>query len=254
MCKTMIVAAFLMLCGMPGSAQHSPEEAYRMLLRLTASFSGAAPYSCDAIVQVSYNSSAKGALTDTSALIYQGRSTYYRSRLVERVEAPQGELIINHQLKTASFYIADSVKQVLQKDLRVPVNKELESVMDSNVAQGELEAFHSFLVGECNMAWNAKGGLEEIAFTPKNPRQATLLMVKIRFDQYSKVRYYEYTSRDFYATDWHGNSRFRIVKTIYDHFKHEQVPHIPSKLNDFLAWNGWKIKLIKYTNYKLSVL
>lgn len=253
--KTIVILiGFLTAVGIGAYAQKTVQSAHAKFMELTKMFNGDKPYSCLAIVEVKYKENAVNALKDTSRLIYKNGSTYYRSPLVERVEASQGELIVNHELKTASFYISDSIKEVVYKELNVVMDKEFESMLEDNFERKDLDEFNDFVLKSCDVVWETRDGLEEISFTPKNPSQATLLSMKIRFDKEDKVRYYEYVMRNIYSTDWNGSSRFRLVRTIYDNFNYNDIPALPSKLSDFLEWNGWTIKLKKYSNYKLSVL
>jgi hypothetical protein len=196
----------------------------------------------------------KSPVRDTSTLMYKNGLTWYRSKRVERVEAAEGEVIVNHELKSVSLHLSDSIRQILQMELGVKPDKELESALDANFEGQDMAYFKNFVTRHCNVVSVFKDGLDEISITPKNPAQATLLSLKIRFDKNSKVRYYEYVNREVYASDPKGNSRFRIVTTIYDNFHYEEMTDIPSKLTDFIEWNGWTVKLKKYTNYKLSVL
>lgn len=254
MYKLVLILIVLLLARNKVNAQHTPEEAYHKLMDLTELFNGNQPYSCSAIVEIRYKNNSNAPLRDTSVLIYRNRSTYYKSKLVERVEASQGSLIVNHELKSATFELSDSIRKVLQKELNIEPDRELESMLDSNFALEDMLVFNKYITEHCNVKWDSKDGLDEILFTPKITGQTTLVSLKIRFDKESRMQYYEYTNREVYAADWEGNSRFRVVRTIYDNFIYDHVPDIPSRLADFLEWNGWKIKLKKYPNYKLSVL
>lgn len=232
-------------------AQRDNEAAYKKLLELTSMFHGLEPYSCYAILEVKYRDGKP--VRDTSMLIYRNGQTYYKSRRVEHVESSVGELIINHELRTADLHLSDSIRQVLFGELDLKPDKELESMLDSNFQQKELQYFNDYVVNHCNAAWETKDGVDEISFTPKDRQHATLLSMKLRFKG-STLLYYEYTYRDVYSSDIAGNAIFRTVRTIYDNFKYEQVPNISSRLSDFLEWKGWTVKLKIYTNYKLSVL
>lgn len=251
--KIVLIVLCLVLSKTNVMAQQDVVAAYEKFMQLTSLFHGAEPYSCDAIVEVKYKGNAN-IVRDTSRLIYKNGLTYYKSRLVERVEASQGELIINHELKTASFQVSDSIKLLLQKELDIQRNTEFESMLDSNFESRDLNEFKIFATQQCNVSWNSKDGLDEISFTPKNAGKSPFLSIKIRFGKDSRIRYYEYTNREAYATDWDGSSKIRLVTTIYDNFTYNNVPDIPSKLSDLLEWNGWTIKLKRYTNYKLSLL
>lgn len=251
--KRILIMLFLVSCQSVVFAQHSNEQAYAKLMQLTKVFHGKEPYSCNAIVEVKYKSGAN-SLRDTSKLIYRNGSTYYKSKKVEHVEASQGELVINHELKTAVLNVSDSIKQVLQKELGIKADKELEALLDSNFQTNDQQAFYDYVVKNCNASWVSKGALDEISFTPKNTSGALFISMKIRFSKDDKVLYYEYTNREAYAKDLDGRTKYRMVTTIYDNLVYNNVPNIPSKLSDFLEWNGWTIKLKKYTNYKLSVL
>lgn len=248
-----ILALIMLAAGMPALAKQSSEAAYYQLLQLTKMFGGASPFSCNAIVEVKYKSNAARPLRDTSKLIYRDRSTYYRSRIVERVEGREGELVINHELRTVNYHISDSLKQAVQRELKVKPNPEIEAMLEADVEGTDLASFRKFLVEECSYTWDTKEGLEEIHFTPKNPGQATLLSVRIGFSD-SRVRYYEYTIRDVYATDYYGNSQFRVIRTRYQDFNYEGIAPIPVRFSDLLQWSGWTIKLKQHTDYKLSVL
>jgi hypothetical protein len=162
--------------------------------------------------------------------------------------------VINHELKTAVLNVSDSIKQVLQKELGIKEDKDLEALLDSNFQANDQQAFNDYVVKNCNASWVSKGIYEEISFTPKNASGALFMSMKIRFSKDDKVQYYEYTNREAYARDLDGRTKYRVVTTIYDNIIYNNVPNIPSKLSDFLEWNGWTIKLKKYTNYKLSVL
>ncbi|MBS1778736.1 MAG: hypothetical protein JST70_05390 [Bacteroidetes bacterium] len=250
--KLLIMVVTLAVCKSV-TAQHSTGATYAKFLELTSMFHGTAPYSCEAIVGVSYKSGGKN-VRDTSKLIYKNGSTFYKSRLVEHVEASQGELIVNHELKTVTFNISDSIRQVLEKEVKLKQNVELESLLDSNFERNDREAFNKYVMKDCNVTWDSKGELEEISIVPKNLRDAMLMSMKIRFNKDSKVVYYEYTNKEAYAKDLDGNTRYRILTTIYDKFAYNNIPDIPSRLSDFLEWDGWTVKLKKYSNYKFSLL
>lgn len=255
MLKRLLIIISLLFGSLQMIAQHTSTEAYDKFLQLTAMFHGSAPYSCNAIVEISYRKTAK-SIRDTSKLIYKNGSTYYKSRLVEHIEDWQGELIINHELKTATFTISDSLRLVIERDMKLKRNKELESMLDSNIESHELQAFNKYVNRECNVTWATKGeGIDEITVLPKNPKDGLLLSMKLRFwSNVSKIVYYEYTNKEPYAYDPNGNTKYRIVTTIYDKFIYGNVPDIPSKLSDFLTWDGWTVTLKKYSNYKFSLL
>ncbi|HTN46377.1 MAG TPA: hypothetical protein VL098_08530 [Flavipsychrobacter sp.] len=252
MIKRALILSLLVTSSISVLAQRSAESAYNKFIELTKMFNGTEPYACDAIVDVKYKN--KDAVRDTSNLIYKNGSTYYKSIRVERIEGSAGELVINHELQEASFNLSDSIRKVVMKELKIKPDREAESALDSNFDKKEMEVFNRYVIRNCNVQRTTKDGLEEIAFTPKKMEDAPLTSMKIRFDSKSKVRYYEYTYRDVYSTDFEGNNRFRLIRTIYDNFKYDHIPNIPSRLTDFLEWNGWTVKLKKYTNYKLSVL
>ena len=252
--KLLLLIAGMFMGNAGAYCQQTAEATFAKFTQVTSMFSGKQPYSCTAILEVKYKGTASNAGGDTSLLIYKGGSTYYKSSLVEHVEASEGELIINHELKSATFQISDSLKTALQKKLNIKRDPELEAMLDPDAKKSDMEAFSKYVVKECNASWTTKDGLEEIVFTPKRPDNSDILSMKIRFDKDNKVRYYEYINRDVYAKDMQGRGRFRVMRTIYDNFQYENVPDIPSTLHDFLQWNGWAIKLKKYTNYKLSVL
>lgn len=254
MCKKFLVLLYVILVHTNAVAQQNAVAAYEKLTQLTKMFNGKEPYSCLAVVEVKYKNDSKSTVRDTSKLIYKNGSTFYRSKRVERVEGLQGELVINHELKTATFQVSDSIKQVLQRELNIASNKEFEALLDSNFETRDEAAFKSYVTQHCNAVWNSKDGVDEISFTPKNAKDAVFLLIKIRFNKDSKVLYYEYINSEPYATDWGGSKRFRQVTTIYDDFMYDNIPGIPSKLPDFLAWDGWSVKLKKYTNYKFSLL
>lgn len=252
--KTILIILCLIMSQAHVMAQQNAEAAYQKFMQVTSMFHGKDPYACNAIVEVKYKNGQSNALRDTSRLIYKNGSTYYKSKVVERVEASQGELIINHELKTASFDVSDSIRQVLEKESDMKPNKEMEALLDSNTDGRDLKAFNNYIVHHCNVTWNTREGMEEISFVPKDADNTPFVSMKIRFGSDAKVRYYEYANKEAYSTDLDGNARYRVVKTIYDNFTYDNVPNIPSKLADFLEWNGWTIKLKRYTNYKLSLL
>src|ERR1700748_2359970 len=98
--KNILIVVCLILCQAHAMAQQNAEAAYSKFMQVTGMFHGKEPYSCNAIVEAKYKN-GPGAPRDTSKLIYKNGLTYYKSKLLERVEASQGELIINHELKTA---------------------------------------------------------------------------------------------------------------------------------------------------------
>ena len=244
----------VILCRMDASAQQDAATAYDKLTELTAMFHGTAPYSCLAIVEVQYPGKSGRIIRDTSKLIYKNGSTYYKSRLVERLEGPQGELIINHELKTATLQVSDSVKLALQRELAIKPDKEFEALLDADFERKDEAAFRNYVINSCKVNWDKTEEMEEISIRPLNEKGAVFLSMRIRFNKISRVTYYEYTNREAYAKDPDGNNIFRRVSTIYDGFSYENVPDIPATLNDYLAWDGWSVELKKYTNYKFSLL
>ena len=249
--RLFIIGSFI-FCQFSSFAQHSSIEAYEQLIKLTQFFHGTAPYSCHSIIEVKYQKNTKPIL-DTSMLIYKNGSTYYKSKLAEQVEGSEGEIVVNHELKTVSFYISDSLKEVFMKKLNFKQDTSLESMFDKDDNGKELQFFKKFILEECNMVWETKEGVEEISFIPKNPVQAILLSLKIAFKD-SKIQYYEFANRDIYAKDLYGKSRFRIVRKLLYNFKYDNVQEIPSKVTDYIELDGWTVRLKKYTNYQLSVL
>lgn len=247
LCLTMLVNV--------GFAQQNSAAAYDKFMQLTGMFHGKEPYSCLAIVEIKYKRDQSSPVRDTSRLIYKNGATYYKSRLVERVEGTQGELIINHELKTATFQVSDSIKLALQKELNIEPNKEFEALLDSNFERRDEDAFRTYIIEHCTVVWDSKDGVEEISFIPKveGSQESVFLFMKIRFKG-ARVLYYEYGNKEAYSTDWNGNNRFRRITTIYDDFRYDSVPDIPNKLQDYLDWEGWSVKLKKYTNYKFSLL
>jgi hypothetical protein len=235
------------------NAQPSPEAVYAKYMQVTSMFHGKTPYTCLAIAAVKYKKDAKG-MRDTSRLIYKNGMTYYKSRLVERLEDARGELILNHQLKTAVLNVSDSVREAAQKVANIKPDEAFEALLDSNVEAREQAEFRNFVTQQSNVSWTTNGDMDEITITPQKPGAALLTSIRIRFTKDMRVRYYEYTSKDAYATDIEGRAKYRVITTIYDNFNYDNVPNIPAKVSDYLVWSGWTIKLKKYTNYKLSVL
>ncbi len=253
------LVAFLLLmalaAALPARAQRSTAQACAQLFQLTKLFDGDAPFACSTITEIKYKTNANRPLRDTSKVIYRNHRTYYRSRRVEHVEGAEGELLVNHELRTVSLYLSDSIRRKVQETLDVKRDPETEALLETaeNAEKADLSAFKTFLIDGCNATWETKGGVEEIRFTAKVASQAPLLSVVLEFRD-GKILYYEYTYRDVYANDYYGNSRFRFVRNIYQNFDYEDIPAIPAHLSDFLQWNGWTIKLKKYTDYELSVL
>lgn len=247
---TVIFASFIKVC----QAQVNTLAAYEEFVKVTVMLRGNQPYYCHAIVDVSYKSNKANTHPDTSMLTYRNGMTYYKSGLVEHVEGKEGELIINHELKTVSFSISDSINRLIQKELGITYNKEVESLLDSNGMQKETDEFKRYVLERCDVSRTDLTGLTEIQFKAKDKKNALLLSVRIQFDTDGKLRYYEYVNKEMYATDWEGNGKYRVVTTIYDNFRYENVPQIPVRLSDYLEWNGWNVKLKKYTNYKFSLL
>lgn len=248
----LILFSVIVLCTTT-NAQPNNAQAYEKFMQLTKMFTAKDPYNCLAIVVVKYD--GQKPLGDTSKLIYKNGSTYYKSRIVERLEGSQGQLIVNHQTKSATLELSDSVKLVLQKEMKLQMDKSLEAILDSDFQKKDDEAFKTFIVKYCNAEWTKKDGVEEISFMPKSKNDPVFLSIKIRFNAQNRILYYEYVNSDIYSKDWNGNPRVRYVTTIYDRFNYDHVPDIPVKLSDFLEWTkDWTVNLKKYTNYKFSLL
>ena len=250
--RTVLIVLIVFFLPLIGKAQYTPAAAVDKLIEVTKVFHSGEAYACDAIVEIKYKGGKP--LVDSSRLICKDGFTWYKSGLVERVESSAGEIIVNHELKIVNLWLSDSIRAILQMELNAEGDEEFEAMLDADFEAKDFADFKQFLANSCNVKTSRTGDLEEISFTPKDLSKSVLVSMIIRFDKDSKVRYYEYTTRDVYARDYYGNSRFRLVRTIYDNLQYEQVPEIPSKFTDFLEWNGWTVKLKKYTNYKLSVL
>ncbi len=254
MSRKLIIILCLLYAATDAIAQHSPEDCYNKYMELTKMFRGDKPYACNAIVFVKYKLNAANSDGDTSRLIYKNKLTYYKSPLVENIDAPEGQLTINHELKTAVFNISDSIKRVLQKELNMKPDEELESMLDDNFEKKDLEAFKQYVLIHCQVEWNTENGVHEITFYPKRNDDAVFIAVTLRFNSKNQVVYYQYVNSDVYSTDFNGKKKIRYVTTVYDNFKHDNIPDIPARLSDYLQWNGWDVKLKKYTNYKFSLL
>ncbi len=254
MCRKYLWLLCIIMVPQGAPAQQDAAAAYDKLTELTALFQGKKPYSCLAIAEVRYPGKAGKAIRDTSRLVYKNGATWYRSRLVERLEGPEGELIINHELKTATLQISDSIKLALQKELAIKPNKEYEALLDAGFAQKDEQAFRDYVTGKCNVTWNRDGQGGEITIVPKQEEGSLFLNITIRYDSDSRVSYYQYAVRDAYSSDWEGKRIFRRVTTIYDSFSYDNVPDIPVSLGDYLDWDGWSVQLKKFTNYKFSLL
>lgn len=252
--RKILLLLLVVISHLTAGAQQVNAAAYEKLMTLTGLFSGSQPYTCSAIVTVKYKKDSKNVIGDTSRLIYKNGLTYYKSKRVERVAASQGELIINHELKSATFSISDSVKKVVQKELNIKPDREFESLLDSNFETRDLNAFKRYLLEMCYVTTEAKDGVEEIIFTPKNANDIIFLSIKIRYTPDGKIQYYEYSNNEIYATDMNGKKKYRYLTTIYDNFNYNKVPDIPTRLSDYIEWEGWSVKLKKYTNYKFSLL
>jgi len=250
----LIIPILLSLVLVPAvlCAQRSPAAAYDKLLQLTAVFNGSIPYTCVGIEEVRYKGQAP--IRDSSRLIYRNGRTYHKSPLREHVEGAEGEVTINHELKSVTYSPSDSILLLLQKELKIKPDPELEAQLDPNAAASDLAYFSRLMAEGCNVTWEMKDGLEEISFVPKNVSASTLISLRIRYGPDDRVRYYEYSLRDVYAKDLEGNAMFRVVRTIFDNFSFDNVPQIPAKPSDFLEWHQWTIRLKKYKNYQLSVL
>lgn len=253
--KITIAVCIVSLLCQKATGQEDAVKAYEQLTQLTKLFRGNTPYSCLAIVSVQYKLVQQKNTSDTSRLIYKNKSTYYKSPSVERLEGPQGELIINHQLKTATLDISDSVREVLYKELKIEADKSFEAKLDADYDRKDEDAFKTYVQKYCKVTRrNAGDGSEEISFAPKSDKVPAYISMKIRYNGEGKVLYYEYITDESYATDWNGKPRVRRVTTIYDRFRYDNVPDIPVQLSEYLDWEGWNVKLKKYTNYKFSLL
>lgn len=255
--KSIALIIFLIILTpcMAFAQQHSPLEAYIKFKEVTSIFQGNTPYTCLAIVEVNYKKGVQHAIKDTSRLIYRDGTTYYKSRRVERIEGPEGQLMVNHELKQVVFEVSDSITQKIHDELDVERDEEFEALLDADYEEKDEAAFKKFVVEQCDVNWSVTGkGVNEITFTPKNKDNNVLLSMEVRFTNDNKIQYYQYTNSDVYATDWNDNKQYRIITTIYDNFNYNNVPQIPAKLSDYLTWDGWTVKLKKFTDYKFSLL
>lgn len=234
--------------------QHSPLEAYNKFKQVTSLFQANVPYSCSAIVEVNYKNGAENTIRDTSRLIYKNGTTYYKSRRIERIEGPEGQLMVNHELRQIVFELSDSITNLIKDELGAKPDKELEALLDADYEEKDEAAFKKFVVEHCNVSWTETNGINEIIFTPKQKDHSVLSIMKLRFMNDGRVLYYKYENSDIYATDWNGNKQYRNIATIYDNFNYNNVPQVPARLSDYLAWNGWTLKLKKFTDYKFSLL
>ncbi len=230
-------------------------EAYNKLVQLVSIFHGTKPFSCMAIAEVKYKENRNNPLRDTSSLIYNNKLTYYKSRRVEKTEGAIGNIIINHELREVHLQLSDSIRTAIYEryGTKQKGNQDIVAMLEENPEEVDVASFKKFLTENCIVSWQSKEGIDEIAFRPKQPGNAEILSLIIRFKD-SKVLHYEYSYRDIYAKDYYGNDKFRIIRTVYTNFSYENVPPIPVKLSDLIYWNASQVRLKKFTNYTFSVL
>ncbi len=242
------------ICWASAGAQ-TISEAYSKYLSLTSVFRGSGAYGCWAIVEVSYEGSRRPSVRDSSRLIYRAGRTYYRSSRVERLEDSRGVLTLNHELGRATLEISDSLRERILEELDWKADPQREAMVDSNYEQHSMQAFEKYILGHCHYRWDRQGPVEAIRFWPRVAGQSPFESMELRFDaQRSEVVYYRYSVRDPYSRDWNGDPLYRLVTTIYDGFRYDQVPSIPYDLDDYLDWEGGTVRLKRYNNYQFSLL
>ncbi|MBL7712267.1 MAG: hypothetical protein JNL13_07390, partial [Chitinophagaceae bacterium] len=170
-----------------------------------------------------------------------------------------GSLNLNHESKIALMSLSDSVMKEIM--LKFP-----EQYKDDNVYNGiepylekapnslytkEMEAF---IREHCDIVQKKAEGLVEIKVQPRNKAAGYFISGRIVLNEKGRLIETETVYRDVYARDFSGADKYRIVTQKNTNYQYTAVRPIPVHLNDFIEFRNWKIKLKKYTDYKLDVL
>lgn len=191
-------------------------------------------------------------------VIDQGR-IFVQSKSNTIISGSIGTLNLNHESKIALFSPSDSfTKEIVAKFPDIYEDKtdysEIEPYLEKAQNTMYTKDQEEFIRNSCTIVRTKTGNRIEIAIQPKSKTTGYFISGKIVLDESGKLIETETSYREVYALDYNGNEKYRIVKQKYTDYKYNSVAAISASLYDFIEFKSWKLKLKKYTDYKLDML
>lgn len=239
-----------------GFAQESKISADEYF-RLAKSIAYPDRYAYTTITRINYPKS--NVYTDSGTTIIDHNHIYVNTKSATVINGNIGTLNLNHETKIALFSFSDSVmKEIVQKFPELyndatdysDIEPYLEKAQNSLYTKEQ----EVFIRDHCDIVQKKTADGVEINIQPRSKTTGYFISGRIELNEQGKLMETETVYRDVYARDFEGDDKYRIVDQKNTNYKYSAVPSIPVHLNDFIEFRNWKIKLKKYTDYKLDVL
>lgn len=197
--------------------------------------------------------------TDSGTTIIDNDRIYVHSKSGTVLNGNIGTLNLNHETKIAVFSPSDSLmKEIVAKFPEQYADKNDYSLIKPYLEKAQHSLYtkeqEAFIREHCTIVRKLSAGRVEITIRPKDKATGYFISGKVVLNEQRQLVEMETVYRDIYAHDYNGDDRYRIVHQKNAHYQYTAVGAIPVRLDDFIEFRNWKIKLKKYTDYKLDVL
>lgn len=216
-----------------------------------------AKYGYTTITRVDYPKA--NSYVDSGITIIEGDRIYINSKSSTVISGNLGTLNLNHESKIAVFSPSDSfMKEIVSKFPDMYEDKTDYSEITPYLERAQNSLYtpeqEEFIRNSCSIVQKRSNDRNEITVIPKSKTNGYFIFGRLVLDQHGKLIEMETSYRDVYARDIDGGEKYRIVTQKNTHYKYSSVAPIPVKLSDFVECKNWKVKLKKYSDYKLDVL
>jgi hypothetical protein len=216
-----------------------------------------AKFAYTTITKIKYPQSS--TYTDSGITIIDNNQIYVNTISSTIISGNIGTLNLNHENKIALFNPSDSV----MKEIELKFPDMFKDNTDYSVIEPYLEKQQNtlftkeqevFIKNDCDVYQKKFTDRIEINIYPKSKTTGYFISSRLVLDNQRRLIETESTYREVYAKSYNGDDKYRIVTQKNTNYKYNSVSSIPAHINDFIEFKNWKIKLKKYTNYKLDVL
>lgn len=214
-------------------------------------------YTYNTITKINYPKS--NSYTDSGITIINKNHIYINTKSETIINGNIGSLNLNHENKIALFSPSDSFsKEIVLKFPDIYKDDNDYSLIEPYLEKQQ-NSFYSkeqefFIKNSCDIFQKKSTGRIEINIYPKSKTTGYFISGRLVLNEQGNLLESETMYRDVYAKDFYGGDRYRIISQKNSNYNYNSVGSIPVSLNDFIEFKNWKIKLKKYTDYKLDVL
>jgi hypothetical protein len=214
-------------------------------------------YAYTTITAINYPKS--NTYTDSGTTIIDHNQIYVQTKSETIVTGNIGSLNLNHEQKIALLSLSDSMmKEIVQKfpDQYKDDNdySDIEPYLEKARHSLYTKEQEAFIRDHCDIVQKKTTDRVEINVLPRDKTSGYFISGRLVLNEQGRLLETETVYRDVYARDFSGGDKYRIVTQKNTNYQYTAVRSIPVQLNDFIEFKNWKIKLKKYTDYKLDVL